>query len=394
MLLLPYGTDAPVYHFPFGTIGLIVVNTFTFFVTPSAVGLVAGADAAPSLLLEFDTINPLQWLTNNFLHADLLHLVGNMLFLWVFGLVVEGKLGWWRFLTTYLLIGTAESAFVQTIMFFLSDGEGAALGASGAIYGLMAMALVWAPRNDIHCVWMISLIVRTVEIPILAFAAFYFGLQVVFFALRGFAMSSEALHVSGIFTGFPIGIFLLKRNMVDCEGWDAFTLYFANDVTRQKRQDRRGQRRAEVLREEMQERNDERRRIILALEEALLAANSAAAAAIYEKFGDVLQMAPEWNTRNLLGLMNALHQQKKWESSLPVMVRLLQNCNEQQGVPIRLKLAQILLKISDRPHQAMAVLKKLPPKITNEQLHAARQLANLAKAKLAAGSLEVDVQDW
>ncbi len=50
-------------------------------------------------------LHPVQWVTNNFLHGRIFHLVGNMIFLWGFGLVVEGKLGWWRFLLVYMGIG-------------------------------------------------------------------------------------------------------------------------------------------------------------------------------------------------------------------------------------------------------------------------------------------------
>ena len=49
-----------------------------------------------------DGIHPLQWLTNIFLHAGFFHLVGNMIFLWTFGFVVEGKLGWLPFTALYL----------------------------------------------------------------------------------------------------------------------------------------------------------------------------------------------------------------------------------------------------------------------------------------------------
>ncbi len=47
-------------------------------------------------------LHPYQWLTNNFVHADFMHILSNMLFLWSFGLVVEGKLGWLRTLAVYL----------------------------------------------------------------------------------------------------------------------------------------------------------------------------------------------------------------------------------------------------------------------------------------------------
>ena len=63
-----------------------------------------------------DGLHPMQWITCNFLHAGLLHLVGNMLFLWSFGLIIEGKLGWYKTLAVYLGIGVVQGAIVQVLM--------------------------------------------------------------------------------------------------------------------------------------------------------------------------------------------------------------------------------------------------------------------------------------
>ena len=101
-MLFPFRTDAPIYHWPIVTVGLIVVNTLIF---------VMGLQNVEPLLLQFGHgLYPTQWLTNIFLHADILHLLGNMVWLWAFGLIVEGKLGWWKYLLVYLGIGIAQSA--------------------------------------------------------------------------------------------------------------------------------------------------------------------------------------------------------------------------------------------------------------------------------------------
>ncbi|HEV3416610.1 MAG TPA: rhomboid family intramembrane serine protease, partial [Pirellulales bacterium] len=92
-MLIPYNTDAPLYHFPFVTIGLIAVNAIVLVVT-----MQADPSAVKPWELQFGHgLQPGQWVSNNFLHSDIVHLLGNMFFLWGFGLVVEGKLGWWRF---------------------------------------------------------------------------------------------------------------------------------------------------------------------------------------------------------------------------------------------------------------------------------------------------------
>lgn len=180
-MLIPFGTDAPIYHFPFATIALIVVNFVMYFATTAQIHSQDDVDRFLWLILEFDKIQPMQWVTNNFMHADFFHILGNMFFLWAFGLIVEGKLGWWRFLLIYLLIGSVEGACVLGIMFLVSNGQGGALGASGAIFGVMAVAMLWAPKNDIHCLVLLAFRVIRLDLPVIAFAAF--GCQERSFAL-------------------------------------------------------------------------------------------------------------------------------------------------------------------------------------------------------------------
>src|SRR5262245_50368908 len=128
-MFIPYGTDAPIYHWPFATVGLIVVNVVLFFAVPvfqpppsTTITIEEPeGDLDPDMALDGDShhdeatkkilsalspswysrqglslwlgqgLHPSQWLTHNFLHAGLIHLIGNMIFLWAYGIVVEGK---------------------------------------------------------------------------------------------------------------------------------------------------------------------------------------------------------------------------------------------------------------------------------------------------------------
>ena len=138
-MIIPYNTDAPLYHRPVATVGLIAANTLVFL------GLLGREDIEPWMLSFGNGLHPVEWITSLFLHAGFGHLLGNMLFLWVFGLVIEGKLGWWRFLLVYLGLGAFESAVTQVSML---HETGYALGASGAIFGILAMSLIWAQQRD------------------------------------------------------------------------------------------------------------------------------------------------------------------------------------------------------------------------------------------------------
>ena len=222
---LPVGTDAPIYHFPYTTIGLIAANCACFAVTGCG-----DPDLTEPWLLHFGTINPLEWLTNMFAHAGFAHIIGNMIFLWTFGLVVEGKLGWKRMLGTYLAIGLVQSALIQGLMFFFPGGG--ALGASSAIYGLMAICLVWAPRNELSVFYFfwIWFVVRagTGGVQFMFVALYYIGWDFLTFSLTGGSMGTSALHLSGAVVGFGVGVLYLKKEWVDCEKWDLFRVLSGN----------------------------------------------------------------------------------------------------------------------------------------------------------------------
>ncbi len=221
MFFVPINTDAPVYHFPWATISLIAANTLVYLAT--ALGFVV---ADPYLLMCGSGLHPLQWVTSLFIHDGFLHLAGNLFFLWVFGLVVEGKLGWRRFLPVFLGLGILESAMEQLC---LQNVHGSSLGASAAIVGLMGMALVWAPRNDI--VFAYGLLfsgltpVGTVEISVLSLSLLLAALEVVAIWWLDVNASAAVLHLLGGMLGLGLGVTLLKQGVVDCEGWDLLSVW-------------------------------------------------------------------------------------------------------------------------------------------------------------------------
>ena len=118
MPLIPINTDAPLYHFPYATIGLIVVNTVCFVATGFGMN---DRLQEPWLLQYGDGLNPLEWIPAAFAHGGFMHLIGNMFFLWGFGLVVEGKLGWRIFIPLYLGMAAAWGAGVDLLTLHRTD---------------------------------------------------------------------------------------------------------------------------------------------------------------------------------------------------------------------------------------------------------------------------------
>ncbi len=267
-MLIPYNTDAPLYHYPISTVTLIVVNVI-FFITfcldssgplddsglssrrlssREAKELFDGLnrdnlseeeidvllenlsleDELPTtwrnhLMLQFGQgLLPWQWLTSMFMHQDIFHLLGNMFFLWAFGLILEGKLGWWRFAGLYLIMGVLQAMIVQVLMLF---SYGAALGASGAIFALLALVVIFAPSNIFETLLLIGLYPITIEISTLIFGFIFVVLNCLGLFLEGGAMSSELLHMIGFGVGLPFGFVMLLRGMVDCEGYDIISYF-------------------------------------------------------------------------------------------------------------------------------------------------------------------------
>jgi membrane associated rhomboid family serine protease len=215
-VIFPWRSDAPLYHRPVGTIGLIVVNIMAF------AAMVSAGVRPTEFAMPFGHFTPLSWITSAFSHAGIMHLAGNMLFLWTFGLVVEGKIGWRKYLLLYLVLCVLIGAATQLSM--LQVTKGCALGASSAIFALMFIALIWAPYNMMDCILWITLRPINFEWPIWGVSLLFVAWNLLEWSIRGFAMSTPALHLTGVAFGAPAALLFLKLRWVDCEGWDLLTV--------------------------------------------------------------------------------------------------------------------------------------------------------------------------
>jgi membrane associated rhomboid family serine protease len=118
-------------------------------------------------------------LTSMFMHGDWLHLIGNMLFLWIFGNNVEDALGKVRFIVFYLLGGFAATAlqtFITLSYGTPADAEIPNLGASGAVSAVLGAYLVLLPRASVVTV-IFLLIIFIREFPAWLFLGFWFLFQ-------------------------------------------------------------------------------------------------------------------------------------------------------------------------------------------------------------------------
>ena len=113
-------------------------------------------------------------LTSMFMHVGWMHLIGNMLYLWVFGFSVEDELGHLRFLGFYLAVGLASALAHVAASYEGGNAIIPTLGASGAISGVLGAFLIGHAERKIRIMIMLF---RIVEMPAVAALAIWFGMQ-------------------------------------------------------------------------------------------------------------------------------------------------------------------------------------------------------------------------
>ncbi len=157
--------------------------------------------------------SPLGMLGCMFLHTNLLHLLGNMVFLWAFGNAICAKVGNRLYPVFFLGLGVLSSA---THLIF--DGN-PAVGASGAINGIVGMYLVFFPQNDITCFYVIF--VRVGEFTV---SGFWMILLWLGFDIWGASTSEEgiayAAHLGGFFFGVVVAAVMCWRGWAQPEPYE------------------------------------------------------------------------------------------------------------------------------------------------------------------------------
>ncbi|MBT6157823.1 MAG: rhomboid family intramembrane serine protease [Planctomycetaceae bacterium] len=404
-MFIPVSTDAPVYHWPVGTLSLIIANIAAFVL--HTIGVLPGGELWQSWAMHFGSgLHPLEWISCHFVHFDVVHLVGNMIFLWIFGLVVEGKIGFWRFLVVYFGMGAAQAFLIQLLMLASSDPRPAG-GASGVVFGLLAISLVWAPKNEVAMIgafWMGLYPFRIFhfDVSILALAGFYLVMQIVFAGITGFAMSSEVLHLFGAATGLGVGVLMLKKNWVDCENWDLFAViqgtYGSTAVSDEV--DYRGETLESRLREGARKPSTETENLdpskaAEALEHMRYCLQSGKPTGALTEYRRVLEFDPhqEIAPADLRMLIEALCEARLWNEAGPLLERYVeQNPDDDR---LRLKLAAILVEIEERPSQALRVLKQLPQHGLDERVSRRRgRIEKRAQQMIDDGVLELEGRRW
>ena len=180
----------------------VLIFIYQFALSPGALN---------ELVMDFgivpDRLNLLSLFTSMFLHGGWSHLLGNMLFLWVFGRNLEDLIGSERFAGFYILSGVAAG-----IIHVLANSYShvPTIGASGAIAAVMGAYLIKFPRTHIDTLFWFIFIMR-IKVPAPYFLIYWFGIQ--FFS--GLGSLSEVDYTGGGIAWFAhIGGFLVGMGMI------------------------------------------------------------------------------------------------------------------------------------------------------------------------------------
>ena len=202
MMLIPYRLETTFTRIPYTNAVLIIITSLIFFLPSQVLSI---DDIESFVLRDWDLAGLLGC---NFLHGGFFHLLGNMLFLWVFGNAVCAAVGNGAYIFVYLFLGM----FSGTVH-LIADGN-PAIGASGAINGIVGMTLVLFPRNTLHnwywiFYWAGTFTVKTYWMIILWFI----------FDIIGSMGSPDGIahwmHIGGLTGGIILAFVVLKFNLME-----------------------------------------------------------------------------------------------------------------------------------------------------------------------------------
>ena len=197
---------------PFVNYGLIALNFVVFFYElalsdPELTKFIYRWGTIPAEVSEGHDLVTL--VTSQFLHAGWLHILGNMLFLWVFGDNVEDTMGHVGYLIFYLLCGIA-AALAQ--VFINSGSQTPLVGASGAISGVLAAYLVLFPRGNIRTLILLGWIPLIFLLPAWVLIGYWIVLQFIngFLSLGVKTEEGSGVAYFAHIGGFAAGLLLVK----------------------------------------------------------------------------------------------------------------------------------------------------------------------------------------
>tara|TARA_B100000686_G_scaffold328512_1_gene388579 strand:- start:61 stop:915 length:855 start_codon:yes stop_codon:yes gene_type:complete len=218
--MLPIKDNNPTHITPYVTYVLIAANVLIFLIILALPEEIQGRTkfalgAIPAVIFQTkdifadhailpDSIDFLSVITSQFLHAGWWHLIGNMLFLWVFGNNIEDAMGRWRFLIFYLLCGVGAALINAGIK---PASEVPTIGASGAISGVLGAYLLLYPRAKV----MVFALYMLIPLPAFIVLGLWIFMQIA--NLGGGGNIAWWAHIGGFAVGMVLVLPFKRRHV-------------------------------------------------------------------------------------------------------------------------------------------------------------------------------------
>jgi membrane associated rhomboid family serine protease len=204
---------------PYLNYALIAINVIVFVWEASATSFFSDPRATQDIFMTYGAVpsrilndfpgSAPTIITSMFMHGGIAHIIGNMVFLFVFGDNIEDRYGRIKYILIYLGWGAAATLAHSFYAVSTGQGEIPAVGASGAISGILGAYLVMYPRANILTIILVFFI-YTVRIPVLVYIPFWFVMQLIFAVIGQLGPAGEAgvaylAHIGGFFAGAATG---------------------------------------------------------------------------------------------------------------------------------------------------------------------------------------------
>lgn len=217
--MIPLRDINPRRGFPIVNVGIIIANVLMFFWELSLGARLEGALASIAFVpSEFFAPGGMadggvSILTSMFLHGGWLHLIGNMLYLWIFGDNIEDRMGHARYLLFYLICGYAAAL---SHAFFNPGSSLPAIGASGAVAGVLGAYLVLFPHARVMTLIPFGFFIAMRELPALLVLGLWFVIQL-FTGVASIGVATAQTggiawfaHIGGFVAGLVL-VFVFRR---------------------------------------------------------------------------------------------------------------------------------------------------------------------------------------
>lgn len=214
-MLIPYKDDNPLKTVPAITLFIIAVNIYLFvylsFFSHAGRDLFLQYGAIPNNIINRENEQPvhpvLTIFFSMFMHSGFLHLIGNMIYLWIFSNSIEDEMGHFKFLLFYLFCG-----FFSAYIYALTDPDSVRpmIGASGAVSGILGAYILLYPRSKIHTVLYLGVYIKKLKIPAYVLIGLWAAVQLLNGLMSLLFKASGNIAWFAHLGGFAVGLASIK----------------------------------------------------------------------------------------------------------------------------------------------------------------------------------------